>query len=101
MKKFFNFLKFFKKKEIKKNVTLKEMLLHQSEASFDSVLKPIVAEWPDEPTPLQILEVLDKCIHGGLASGIVISILQNVYDVECRKRNITHEAVAANATWRY
>lgn len=99
MKRFFN--RFFKKKEVKKDdVTLKNMLLHQSEASFDSVLKPIVSKWDDEPTPLQILEILDKCIHGGLASGTVISILQKFYDVECHKNNTTHEEVVKNATWR-
>jgi hypothetical protein len=57
-------------------------------------------EWPDSPSSLQILEVLDKSIYGSLASGFVVSLLQWMYDSTLKHENKTHEDNVPLATWR-
>lgn len=52
------------------------------------------------PTPIQILEVLDHCIHGALAHGAIITVLQMMYSETCVQANTTHEEVIKNASWR-
>lgn len=79
---------------------LVDLLLAASDGQIDASMKPLVEQWSDPPTALQVLEVLDHCIHGALASGFVVATLQVVYDVRCREEGVTHENVAEKATWR-
>lgn len=79
---------------------LRDYLLKAPDTQLDAAMKPLIEKWDDEPTPLQVLEVLDHCIHGSLASGFVVAALQAVYDVQCKKANTTHEEVVKQATWR-
>jgi hypothetical protein len=79
---------------------MKDILLAAPDSQIDAAMKPLIEKWSDPPTPIQILEVLDHCIHGGLASGFVVHALQIVYDVACKDANTTHEEVVKQATWR-
>jgi hypothetical protein len=81
----------------------KEMVKHLLDApdsQLDAAMKPLIEKWADPATPTQILEVLDHCIHGSLASGFVVSLLQIMYDMSCKYHNTTHEEVVKTATWR-
>lgn len=80
--------------------TLKELLLSAPESQLDAKLHPIIQTWPDQPTALQILEVLDHCIHGALASGVVVTLLQIFYKKTCEAEGVTHEELVPKATWR-
>lgn len=80
--------------------SMKEMLLQAPEDQIDEQVRPMIEKWDDEPTSLQILEVLDQCIHASLASGFVVSLLQNLYYATLKKENKTHEENVALATWR-
>jgi len=53
-----------------------------------------------DPKVIQIREVLDNCIYGGLASGFVVAALQMFYDDELKVEGITHEELIPLATWR-
>jgi hypothetical protein len=77
-----------------------EYLMNAPDTQLDKAMKLLIAKWSDPPTPLQILEVLDHCIYGSLASGFVVTLLQTSYDIVCKKDGVTHEDVVKNATWR-
>ena len=49
---------------------------------------------------LEILEVLDYVIHGSLASGFVVTLLQVLLDQAIEREGTTYEAVVALASWR-
>lgn len=75
-------------------------LLQAPDSQLDAQMKPLIEKWSDPPTALQVLEVLDYCIHGALASGFVVTALQAVYDIRCKEESTTHDDVAKLATWR-
>ena len=77
-----------------------EVLLQLSERHIDEAVKPMLEKWSDPPEPIQILEVIDQCVHGSLASGFVVTTLQAMYKMSCEDHNTTHEQVVVNATWR-
>lgn len=79
---------------------LREHLLKAPDSQLDAAVKPMIEKWDDEPTPIQILEVLDLVIHDALGSDFMVSVLQAIYDVQCKKFNTTHEDVVKQATWR-
>lgn len=80
--------------------TLKQMLLTAPDTQLDSCMFPLIEKWDDEPTSLQILEVLDQCIFSALASGFVVGLLQTLYDAACKREGKTHEDNVPFATWR-
>ena len=81
-------------------VILKNLLLQATDSQLDASLFPLIEKWDDEPTPLQLLEVIDKCIYGSLASGFVVGLLQACYELACADRGTTHDEVVKQATWR-
>ena len=77
-----------------------KILLEAPDSQIDSTIKPLIEKWDEQPTPIQILEVLDHCIHASLASGMVVQVLQIIYADACKKNNTSHEEVVKFATWR-
>ena len=75
-------------------------LLSAPDSQLDASMKPLIKKWADPTPPLQILEVLDHCIYGALASGFVITLLQIEYDAACTRDKTPHEEVVKLATWR-
>ena len=83
------------------NNSLKQHLLTAPESQLDPAMrKYIEAEWQAEPSALQILEVLDKCIHFGLASGLVIMLLESMLNAAVQRERTDMAALEARATWR-
>ena len=78
----------------------KEALLKAPDSQLDSSMFPLIEKWDDEPTPIQILEVLDKCIFASLASGFTIVLLENLLDMALKREKTTLEEVVKLATWR-
>jgi len=52
------------------------------------------------PTALQILEVIDMCVAGGLSSGFVIRLLQMLLDAAIKSEETTYDKVVSQAVWR-
>ena len=77
-----------------------ELLLEAPDSQLDASMKPLIKKWSDPPTAIQILEVLDFCIHGALASGFVVAVLQVQYDVALKREGKRHEDMVPLATWR-
>lgn len=78
----------------------KRILLTATDMQIDASMKPLIEKWEEPPTPIQILEVLDHCIHGALANGLIVTVLQMMYAESCAKANTSHEEVVKNASWR-
>ena len=77
-----------------------QFLLVAPDTQLDASMKPFIQKWSDPPTALQILEVLDHCVHASLASGLVINVLDTLYSIACKDEKISHEEVVKLATWR-
>jgi hypothetical protein len=76
------------------------MLLAAPDHHLDESMQPLIQKWSDPPTPIQVLEVLDYCVHSSLASGLGMKMLHILYDDVCKANNVTHEDVVKDATWR-
>jgi hypothetical protein len=79
---------------------IREALCAAPDSQLDAAMFPLIRKWDDPPTALQVLEVLDACIHGSLASSFVIRVLEGLYGVACKREQITHDQAAARAPWR-
>ncbi len=76
------------------------LLRSASDEMLDASMQPLIAKWSDPPRAIEILEVLDQCIHGSLAPGLVVTLLQSEYDRALRSEGATHESLLPLATWR-
>lgn len=79
---------------------LKEMLLQAPDGQLDASMFPLIEKWDDEPTAIQIMEVLDYCVHGGLASGFVITVLETMVETALTGENLSREDLVKKAIWR-
>lgn len=80
--------------------SLKELMLAAPEGQLDAKMQPLVEKWDDEPTAIQVLEVLDWCIHCALGSDFVVSMLETFYELALKNEGKTREDMIPLATWR-
>ena len=76
------------------------LLISAPDTQLDSNVKPLIKKWDTPPKALQILEVLDACVHGGLASTLVVKLLEKFMHEAIQLEGTTYEALVAQATWR-
>jgi hypothetical protein len=79
---------------------LKRILLSAQYDQLAHSMFPLIKEWNDIPTALQILEVLDKCVHAGLASAAVINVLETLLENALAGEKKTLEEIVEHAHWR-
>jgi hypothetical protein len=79
---------------------MKEILLEAPDNQLDASMKPLIEKWSTPPKAIEILEVLDWCIFGALASGLVVTLLQNMYYDALKVEGISHEEMEKLAVWR-
>ena len=77
-----------------------DALLEMPDSQIDASMQKLIRSWAEPPKAIEVLEVLDKCIYSSLASGLVINVLQMLYDTRCQEEGTTHEECAKKATWR-
>lgn len=82
-----------------KNSNIREMFVTAPESQIDKSLCEMIMKWSDEPTAIEILEVLDSAICFSLASGFVVSMLQMVYESKPKEEKKLAEAYAKE-NWR-
>jgi hypothetical protein len=78
----------------------KDMLLSAPDSQLDQSMRELIMVWDDEPTSLQILEVLDKVIYSALGSDFVVTMLQIFLETTMAKENTTLEKIVPGAYWR-
>ena len=79
---------------------IKNVLLRAPSNELDPVVHGLIEKWNEEPTSLQVLEVLDKVIYGSLASTFTVMVLQSLYGKALANENTTHDKVVKLAVWR-
>jgi hypothetical protein len=77
-----------------------KMLLTAPDEVLDSAMKDLIGKWSNPPLPLEVLEVLDQCVNGGLASILIILILDQMFADSCLRSGCTQDSVYGAATWR-
>lgn len=81
-------------------LNLKKELLKAPGTQLDASMLPYIQKWEDIPKAIDILFVLDRCIHASLASGFVVALLQLQYNIALERENLRHEQLEPLAVWR-
>ena len=79
---------------------IKNNFANLSDASLDAKMIELIKNWSIPFKAIEILEVLDKSIHGALASGDIINIFQIMLNRALKNENITHDELIKQADWR-
>ncbi len=79
---------------------VKQMLLAAPDNELDSQFKPMIEKWEDEPSAIQILELLDQVVHSGGGSGFVVTLLNTLLSLTIMKEKTTYNDVVKQAVWR-
>ena len=66
----------------------------------DNIKKIIQEKWNDEPTAIQLLDVIDHCAYYGEASDFVVAALDVMLQLAMKQEGIEFEELIKNATWR-
>ena len=80
--------------------TLKELLSEAPDTQLDPAMVERVRAWDEPPTALQVLEVVDLCIFGSLASGAVVTVLQYELEDAIAREGTTRQELVKHAVWR-
>lgn len=80
--------------------SLKQHFLSAPAAMLDPALLPIVVRWDDPPTSIQLLELLDHCVHTGGAPRFVIMAIESVMLTTMKAEGVTSEDLLPRAVWR-
>lgn len=79
---------------------VKILLEDVPDRELDPKVKETIRKWNNPPTALQILEVLDMCVHGSLTNALVIKVLETLLEKTIEKEKTSYEEVVSKATWR-
>lgn len=81
--------------------SLKQHLITAPDTQLDKSMREYIEQhWHDEPTALEILEVLDKCVHFALASGLVVMVLETMLMTAMKAEKTNMVELEKLATWR-
>jgi hypothetical protein len=80
--------------------TLKDVLLTAPESQLDPSMVELVRQWSTPPSAIQILEVLDFCAQGGLASRVVMLTLEFELEAALGRESLSREELVKYALWR-
>lgn len=81
-------------------IQLSDSLTKAPESQLDPCMQPLISKWDKPARAIQVLEVLDACVHAGLASPLVISMLQVLLENAISLEGITYKQVVELAVWR-
>lgn len=75
-------------------------LLAAPDSQLDARMKPYIEKWDKPAKAIQVLEVLDYCVNGSLASGIVVRVLEVLLGDAIKREGTSYAVVVEQATWR-
>lgn len=80
---------------------LKTMLLEAPDDQLDHNLFYLVEKWEGEdPTALQLLELLDHCVYGAGASEFVMGLLNTFLKIAMEREGVSYDRLTSQAVWR-
>lgn len=77
-----------------------DTLLMAPDSQLDEKAKEFIRKWNAPPTAPQVLEVLDWCVWGALASEFMMRVLHMLFEGAMKQEETTQEEVEKKATWR-
>lgn len=80
---------------------LKQLWLEAPEDQLDRSMIVLIEQWSEQPKAIEILEVVDMCIHYGLASDFVVASLQVMLDAAIINEQTTLKQLEQLAVWRF
>lgn len=75
-------------------------LMKLSDEQIDKAMVEKIRAWPDPVPATSVLEVLDACVDGSLASGFVITVLDVILQDRMMIEGTTIDELVKLATWR-
>lgn len=94
------------KAKVMEEIVLLLELLHTApvgpQTQMDQSCKDVVLKWTREtpPTALDVLQETDNMVHGAMASGLVISLMDRLLRRCCEMEDTTFEDIIPLAVWR-
>lgn len=79
---------------------LRDLLLEAPDDQLDASMFPLIKAWDENPTSLQVLEVLDHCAHAALASDFTMAALDIILQMRLQEEGKVMEDIVKDATWR-
>lgn len=79
---------------------LKQLLLQAPENQIDPYIKNYIRLWPEDPSSIDILYVLDLGIKKSQVSDFVVKILEIMLKESLIKEKITYDELLNKAHWR-
>lgn len=79
---------------------VKTYIASVSDRMVDPVMKQEVAALSDPPKAVDVLDILDKAVHGSLCSDFEIRLLDGLLNSLIELEGTTFEAVASQAPFR-
>lgn len=79
---------------------LRDLLLQASDDQLDGSMLPLIEQWGDAPTSVQVLEVLDYCAREALASDFTMQVLNIMLEIRLAQENKEMKDIIPLATWR-
>lgn len=80
--------------------TIRELLLSAPQSQLSKHARALVFRWSEPPKAVEVLEVLDKCVHFAWSSGFVVTMLELELNEAMRREGTTLEALENDAVWR-
>lgn len=82
------------------NEDIIKTLLKLSGDALDDKIKVLIRNWNFNPSSLQILEVLDKCVYDSLCNSFCVNVFEILLDNKIKEENTTYDEVVKKAFWR-
>lgn len=81
---------------------IREALLATPEAGLASSMRAIVQGWSEDPTPLEVLDLLDRCLESETpaCSRLTYLVLELLFGTLCREHRVSPVSVIFAAPWR-
>lgn len=80
--------------------TIKSIWKKAPDSSLSNELQSIIDRWNDDPSAIQVLELLDWAIHSGGANQFTVRVLETMLYARIKEEHTTYADVIARATWR-
>ena len=82
------------------DLTFKQLMAAAPAEQIDPAAQEIIKNWDEEPTAIQIFEVLDKSARYSWATGFTMMFMQTFLDLRMKLESLSREDLEKLATWR-
>lgn len=77
-----------------------EHLKTAPDSVLDASMQPLISSWSNPPKAIEVLEVLDKCVHSALACTTAIMALEVLFNEALEREGVSEAQIFSQAPWR-